>query len=119
MLLFHPGLLVCLILLSLVWPFGELPAAVCALLLIAGYAYLVLVPLRLSRFTRQRRRLTTTLGLLLSLVVTLVIFLLLMSKWDARFLLRWPLSFLASYYAGAAVTTLLLLGTPRGDATRP
>jgi hypothetical protein len=34
-------------------------------------------------------------------------------------LIRWPLSFLASYYAGAAVTTLMLLGAPRGDATRP
>ena len=119
MLLFHPGLLICLVLLSIVWPLGFVPAVVCAVLLTAGYAYLVLVPLRLSRFTRQRRRFSTTLGLLVSLVVTLSIFLALMDVWDARWLIRWPVAFVASYYAGALVTTLLWLGAPRGDATRP
>ena len=119
MLLFHPGLLICLVLVSLAWPLGLVPAAVCAVMLIAGYAYLVLVPLRLSRFTRQRRRMATTIGLLVSLVVTLALFLFLMEKWDARLLIRWPAAFVASYYAGAAVITLLLLGAPRGDATRP
>ena len=107
MLLFHPGLLICLVLVSIVWPLGFVPAAVYAVLLVAGYAYLVLVPLRLSRFTRQRRHMATTVGLLVSLIVTLALFLFLMDKWDVRFLIRWPLSFVASYYAGAAVTTLL------------
>ena len=119
MLLFHPGLLVCLILVSIAWPLGFVPAVVCAAVLVVAYAYLVLVPLRMSRFTRQRRRLAATVGLLVSLVVTLALFLLLMDRWDARFLIRWPASFIGSYYAGAAVTTLLLLRTPRGDATRP
>ena len=119
MLLFHPGLLICLVLVSLAWPLGLVPAAVCGVMLIAGYAYLVLMPLRLSRFTRQRRRMATTIGLLVSVVVTLALFLFLMEKWDARLLIRWPASFVASYYAGAAVITLLLLGAPRGDATRP
>jgi hypothetical protein len=119
MLLFHPGLLICLVLVSIAWPLGLVPAAVCAAVLVVVYAYLVLVPLPLSRFTRQRRRMAATVGLLVSLVVTLALFLFLMEKWDARLLIRWPVSFVASYYAGAAVTTLLLLGAPRGDATRP
>jgi hypothetical protein len=119
MLLFHPGLLICLVLVSIAWPLGLLPAVALAVLLIVAYAYLVLVPLRLSRFTRQRRRLGVTVGLLLSLVVTLTLFLAVMSAWDARFVLRWPVAFVASYYAGALVTTLLWLGAPRGDATRP
>ena len=119
MLLFHPGLLICLVLVSIVWPLGFVVAAVGAALLILGYAYLVMVPLRLSRFTRQRRRLSTTVGLLLSLVVTLALFLAVMQMWDARFILRWPLAFVASYYAGAMVMTVLWLGAPRGDATRP
>ena len=119
MLLFHPGPLICLVLVSIAWPLGLVPAAVCAVVVVVGYAYLVLVPLRLSRFTRQRRRMTTTVGLLVSLVVTLALFLFLMERWDARLLIRWPASFVASYYAGAVVTTVLLLGMPRGDATRP
>jgi hypothetical protein len=119
MLLFHPGLLICLVLVSIVWPLGFVVAAICAAVLIAGYAYLVLVPLRLSRFTRQRRRLSTTAGLLLSLVVTLVVFLALMDAWGASWAIRWPVSFVVSYWAGALVTTVLWLGAPRGDATRP
>jgi hypothetical protein len=119
MLLFHPGLLICLVLVSFVWPFGFVPALVACGVLVAGYAYLVLVPLPLSRFTRRPRRLKMTLGLLVSLVVTLALFLLVMERWDVRVLVRWPVALLASYYAGAAVTTLLLLGAPRGDATRP
>jgi hypothetical protein len=118
-LLFHPGLLICLIVLSLVWPFGLIPAAVCAVLLLAAYAYLVIVPLRVSRFTQQPRRLPLTLGLLVSLAATLVLFLLLMERWDASLALRWPVAFVASYYAGALLTTVLLLGLPRGKATRP
>jgi hypothetical protein len=119
MLLFHPGLLVCLILLSIAWPLGMPAAAVVAVLLVVAYAYLVLVPLPMSRFTGQRRRLAATVGLLISLIVSLALFLVVMNRWDARFLIRWPVAFIASYYAGAAVTTLMLLGSPRGDATRP
>jgi hypothetical protein len=119
MLLFHPGLLICLVLVSIAWPLGFVPAAVCAAVLVVGYGYLVVVPLRLSRFTRQRRRLSTTVGLLLSLVVTLALFLAVMQFWDVRFLVRWPVAFVASYYAGAMVMTVLWLGAPRGDATRP
>ena len=70
MLLLHPGLLICLVLVSIAWPLGIVPAAVCAVVLVLAYAYLVLVPLRSSRFTRQRRRMATTVGLLVSLVVT-------------------------------------------------
>lgn len=119
MLLFHPGLLICLVLVSLAWPLGFVPAVVVAAVLVVGYGYLVVVPLRLSRFTRQRRRLSTTVGLLVSLIVTLALFLAVMQVWEARFVLRWPVAFVASYYAGALVTTLLWLGAPRGDATRP
>jgi hypothetical protein len=119
MLLFHPGLLICLVVVSAVWPLGFVPAAVFAAVLVLGYAYLVVVPLRLSRFTRQRRRLSTTVGLLGSMVVTLAVFLTLMDLWGASWVLRWPVAFIASYYAGALVTTLLWLGAPRGDATRP
>lgn len=119
MLLFHPGLLICLVLVSIAWALGFVAAAIFAVLLVLGYAYLVLVPLRLSRFTRQRRRLSTTVGLLLSLVVTMALFLAVMQVWDVRFMIRWPVAFVVSYYAGALVTTLLWLGAPRGDATRP
>ena len=119
MLLFHPGLLICLVLVSIAWPLGLLPAVVCAVVLIALYAYTVLVPLRLSRFTRQRRRLSTTAGLLASLVVTLGVFLALMDVWGASWAIRWPVAFVVSYYAGALVTSVLWLGAPRGDATRP
>src|SRR5689334_3573043 len=118
-LLFHPGLLVCLLLLSLALPFGTTLAVAVAVLLVLGYAYLVLVPLRLSRFTESRRRLSTTLGLLVSLIVTLALFILVMERWDARVVVRYPVAFGASYYAGAAVTTVVLLGSPRGRATRP
>jgi hypothetical protein len=78
-----------------------------------------MVPLKLSRFTRRPRRLKVTAGLLVSLVFTLAMFLFIMERWEASVLLRWPAAFVASYYAGALVTTLLLIGTPRGDATRP
>jgi hypothetical protein len=118
-LLFHPGLLICLVLVSIAWVFGWVAAVVCAVVLVLGYGYLVVVPLRLSRFTRQRRPLTTTVGLLGSLVVTLVVFLALMDVWGAGWAIRWPVAFVVSYYAGALVMTLLWLGAPRGDATRP
>ena len=118
-LLFHPGLLICLLLLSAAWPLGSMPALVCAVMLVLGYGYLVAVPLRTSRFTGEPRRLTTTVALLGSLVVTLGLFLFIMERWEARVLIRWPVAFFAAYYAGAIVTTLVLLGTPRGGATRP
>ena len=118
MLLFHPGLLICLVTISAAWPLGFAPAVACAAVLVAGYAYVVLFPLRTSRFTGRPRRVATTVALLGSLVVTLCLFLLIMDRWDAGWLVRWPLALIAAYYAGAMVTTLVLMGTPRGGATR-
>jgi len=110
-LLFHPGLLTCLLLLSVAWPLGERPALVCAALLTLAYGYTVFVPLRLSRFSDRRRPFIATLGLLLGVVVCMGIFLAILSLWDATIFLRWPAAFFAAYYAGAAFITLVVMTT--------
>ena len=39
------------------------------------------------------------------------VFLAILSLWDATIFLRWPAAFFASYYAGAALITVVVMTT--------
>jgi hypothetical protein len=111
MLLFHPGLLICLVLVSIAWPFGERAALICAGLVALAYGYAVFAPLRVSRLSDRPRPFIATLGLLAGVVLSMAVFLAILSLWDATIFLRWPAAFFAAYYAGAAFITVVVMTT--------